>query len=109
MEEKILCAAIWYKELENALYPPKNLDRGIVVTGHRHGNCIDVMVRLAKLRTVTFSLDGVGEHEQGFLTNTNRFVDRKEGMIIAKNANQIIERDKGYTNNSDTLYSEDLY
>ena len=44
-----------------------------------------------------------GEEVQGFLTNKNRFVDRKEGLKIAQNAHQVI------TDQSIQLYSEDLY
>ena len=106
MKEQILCAAIWYKELPTQRLLPKNIDKGIVVCGHRHGHCIDIMKMLSGLRTVTFSPDGVGEHEQGFLTNTNRFVDREEAYIIAEKANQINDRVRG---SAGTLYSEDLY
>lgn len=45
--------------------------------------------------------------EQGFLTNKGRFVDRKEAMKIAKAQNQVI-RLSG-SQNSDILFSEDLY
>ena len=49
------------------------------------------------------SVDGeVGEYEQGFLTNKNRFVGREEAAIIAFDAKQIEQEKK-------TLFSEDLY
>jgi hypothetical protein len=54
------------------------------------------------MRSVTNAVDGVGEYEQGFLTNTNRFVDRKEAGQIAFAAGQTEEL-------KTTLYSEDLY
>ena len=104
--EYILCAAIWYKDIrlvkiiEGVL--PKNCDVGLVVLGHRHGQCMWTMGSLTGLRSVTNGEDSVGEYVQGFLTNTNRFVDRKEGAEIAFNANQINEQ-------KETLYSEDLY
>lgn len=101
-KEYILCAAIWYKDLTSQRLLPKNVDRGIIICGHRHGQCIDTMKTLGGLRTVTFSVDGVGEHEQGFLTNTNRFVGREEAGVIAYNAGQT-EKLK------ETLFSEDLY
>jgi hypothetical protein len=106
MKEYILCAAIWYKEIplkkEIPQVLPKNCDKGLVVLGHRHGQCMWTMSCLTGLRSVTNALDGVGEYEQGFLTNTNRFVDRKEGGQIAFNAGQTQEL-------KTTLYSEDLY
>ena len=106
--EKILCAAIWYKDLPREIdargFQPVNTDIGIVVTGYRHGNCIATVKELSGLRSVKLATDGVGELIQGFLTNKNRFVDRQEAMIIARKANQLINED-----HTDTLFSEDLY
>ena len=106
MKEYILCAAIWYKEIplkkEIPQVLPKNCDTGLVVLGHRHGQCMWTMSSLTGLRSVTNAADGVGEYEQGFLTNTNRFVDRKEAGQIAFEASQTEEL-------KTTLYSEDLY
>ena len=91
MIEIIICAAI---KLE---------DTGKIYYGHRHNHCITAMTdnlswymnrqEISKLKTI-----------QGFITSNNRFVDRKEAMIIAKENNQIISN-----SNSDKLYSEDLY
>jgi hypothetical protein len=109
MLEYITCAAIWYKEIklvkEIPQVRPINIDKGIVVCGHRHGHVIWTVVCLTGLRTVQFAEDGVGDHEQGFLTNLNRFVNRQEAWIIAENANQIINVSGG----KGTLYSEDIY
>jgi|688.fasta_scaffold1511324_2 hypothetical protein len=105
-KEYILCAAIWYKDIplrkviEGVL--PKNCDRGLVVLGHRHGQCMWTMSSLTGLRSVTNAEDGVGEYEQGFLTNKNRFVDREEGGKIAFGAGQTEDL-------RTTLFSEDLY
>jgi hypothetical protein len=57
---------------------------------------------LTGLRSVENAEDGVGEYEQGFLTNTNRFVDREEAAQIAFDSGQIKQH-------TITLYSEDLY
>ena len=105
-KEYILCAAVWYKDIplqkviDGVL--PKNCDRGLVVLGHRHGQALWTMSSLTGLRTCTFGEDCSGEHEQGFLTNTNRFVDREEGGQIAFDAGQTKDL-------RTTLYSEDLY
>ena len=45
----------------------KNCDRGLVVLGHRHGQCMWTMSSLTGLRSVTNAEDGVGEYEQGIL------------------------------------------
>jgi len=107
MNEYITCAAIWYKELPTQVHRPKNIDKGIVVCGHRHANCIMTVLTLSGLRSVQFAPDGVGESVQGFLTNTNRFVDRLEALDIATHATQV-SVDKLY-NPTIGLFSEDLY
>lgn len=106
-DEYIICAAIWYKDLPSTHYLPKNIDCGVVVCGHRHHNCIDIVKSLSNLRTVKLSPDGVGDSIQGFLTNTNRFVDRIEALKIAIEQNQVDENDLG--NPRIGLFSEDLY
>jgi hypothetical protein len=104
--EYILCAAIWYKDIPlKKQIPgvrPKNINRGLVVLGHRHGQCIWTTACLTGLRTVTYAEDATGKHIQGFLTNKNRFVSRALGAKIAFKAGQINEK-------IETLYSEDLY
>jgi hypothetical protein len=105
-KEYILCSAVWYKELElkfnfssNVL--PVNCDKGLVFCGFRHVHCIRTMSSITGKRSVTAE---VGHYVQGFLTSENRFVDRKEGLQIAKNSKQIIH--KNFLNQ---LFSEDLW
>ena len=106
-EEKIYCSAIWYKDLKlSNIRNPDNVDRGVVVIGHRHGDIIKNVYNLLGLRSVEKGKDSVGKYEQGFLTTKNRFVDRKEGAQIAFLQNQIKDLS---TFNKDCLYSEDLY
>lgn len=102
--EKIYCAAIWYKDLPTAKYLPNNIEKGLVVEGHRHGDIIRTVVNLLGKRTVEKGENSVGETVQGFVTNENRFVDRSEAMKIARSANQIIS-----DTNFPELYSEDIY
>ncbi len=105
--EYILCAAVWYKDLpmkrpevlDNRGFRPYNVDRGVVVSGWRHGNCIYQMVAITGLRSIPAE---AGEEVQGFLTSRNRFVDRKEAGEIAFANGQTDEL-------KTTLYSEDLY
>lgn len=105
--EKILCSAIWYKEIESA--PSKfdisgkpnvrNVFKGIVICGHRHYNCILTLIHLTGKSS---NEPDCGEYEQGFLTSNNRFVDRKEAGKIAYEAGQTKEL-------KETLFSEDLF
>lgn len=46
----------------------------------------------------------------GFLTNHGRFVNRREGYIIAKEAGQMLPHDRpGHTQTPGVLYTEDLW
>jgi hypothetical protein len=110
IQERIYCAAIWYKKI-NLNFPigfrnPENITEGIVILGHRHGDVIRNVYNLTGLRTVENGENSVGENIQGFLTNKNRFVDRKEAANIAIKANQIIDLGRF---NPNQLYSEDIY
>lgn len=108
MTEKIVCAAIWYKELPlkkpEALEPrgfrPFNADCGIVFCGLNHMHCMYQMVAITGLRQCES-----GKHVFGFLTNKNRFVERVEGARIAMGCKQI----KKLKYSKTKLYREDLY
>lgn len=98
MKEYILCAAIHWDDGETYPHPPKNIVTGLVICGRRHHNILAVQSRV-----------GCGafqktQGKQGFITNTDRFVDRKEALNIAILAGQITKANYG-----DELYSEDLY
>lgn len=106
MKEYILCAAVWYKEYDpdyaeevKRQSRPKNVTRGMVFCGQRHLQCIRTFSYVTGKRSVDSE---IGDNEQGFLTNTNRFVSREEGGQIAFDAGQTKELKQ-------TLYSEDLY
>ena len=106
-EEYIICSAVWYQELElkgdleSYSYLPKNLDKGIVFCGHRHGQCIYTKCAITGLR------DGEsGPHIQGFLTSKNRFVDRVEALEIALRNDQVLDISDVRGNK---LHSEDIY
>jgi len=99
--ERILCAAIWYKDQPTPLHNVKNIDKGVVLCGHRHAYIVGQFKSLTGKRSV---LPECGEYEQGFLTDHNNFIDRKEAMRLAKLSGQVP------TNQSfEELYSEDLY
>ena len=109
-EEAIICAAIWYKELDKmsdkwipeteGFIRPRNIDRGIVICGFRHPSCMYTMIAITGKRSV---ITECGEYEQGFLTNKNRFVDRKEGAEIFKKCGGELHY------STVDLFSEDLY
>jgi len=86
------------------------LAEGYFVTcGRRHHNCIGIFAQI-----VGFPYDENGQRihrteVQGFLTNENLFVTRKQAYQIAFEANQIIGPNKEKPENSIGLTSEDLY
>ena len=98
MSEYILCAAIWFDDGKKYAHQPKNIETGLVFCGWRHG-CIFAQIGGSVKERQEL---GIYEKEQGFLTNENRFVDRKEAGKIAFRALQTKEL-------HDTLFSEDLY
>jgi hypothetical protein len=107
MKEYILCASNWYNDGEKHTHAPINVHRGFVVCGRRHHNCIDIFAMI-----VGFPYDDKGNRihrteVQGFLTNTNRFVSRKEALIIATEAKQLIHEVKLDSNVG--LTSEDVW
>lgn len=71
-----------------------------IIVWKRHCNCLGWM-RDAGIKPPPYSPD-----KSGFYTNKFRYVDRKEWMIIAKAAGQLLDR--APTWEKDTLYSEDL-
>lgn len=98
-DEYILCAAIWYKEVNpRATNRPISTPGGIVLCGFRHGDIISQVPPLTEKRQ--FEL---GEHIQGFLTSKNRFVGREEGAEIFIDGGGVLRYSES------KLYSEDLY
>lgn len=95
-KEFILCAAIW---INDGIYhdeQPVNIETGFVVTGRRHNNCYATISAISKLsvnETIgdlikKLSKEDLRKH-QGFITSTDRYVNRQEGFKIAIENNQI--------------------
>lgn len=84
-QEFIICSAVWFKDEYQYSEQPINVGLGFVVCGRRHNNCFQVFNMINKDFTITKE-----NTICGFLTNTNRFVDRKEGFVIAQKQNQLL-------------------
>ena len=105
--EYVLCSAVWYKDLELKKpeilairgISPYNVDRGIVFSGWRHGNCIYQMCAITGLRSIPAH---VGEEVQGFLSSRNRFLTREEAAELALERGQIDKPKR-------ILFSEDVW
>ena len=107
--EYILSAANYYDDDKKHDHQPKNISIGFVICGRRHHNCIGTFVLISGFPYSDYWQKIHNTEIQGFITNTNRFVDRKEAYQIAFNANQIVGPNKGYSSNKIGLISEDLY
>ncbi len=100
--ERILCAAIHYDDGTNpSIYQPEGIESGFVVSGFRHGSIVDSMER------VFYADPELYEITKGFLTNRNRFVNRKQALKIATIENQIIHNIQ--IDPKIGLTSEDIY
>lgn len=104
--EYILCAANYYNDGKIQTHTVSNITEGYVVCGRRHHNCISINAKILGFPYSEESLKIVNTEIQGFITNTNRFVDRLEALEIAKNAGQL-NPDEVYSKLG--LFSEDLY
>ena len=91
-KEFILCAALNFN--------------GSIICGHRHSDCYKTLIDVIKVKEEDLPL----RDNQGFLTSLNRYVDRKEGWIIAKR-NKQIQFGLGVSDNGEdsALISENLY
>ena len=88
MLERILCAAIWFDDGKEHVHQPKNIQTGFVVCGRRHHNCYATLVAVLggdKWQETKMGLN----QTQGFITSTDRFVDREEAGKIAYVALQV--------------------
>lgn len=104
--EYIICAAVHFNDGEVHQDQPVNITKGFVVAGRRHHNCFSTVQSIGSASGVEGIVrQKIHRHDretQGFLTNTNFFVDRKKAGKIAFEAGQIDEP-------TDLLFSEDLY
>jgi len=87
MKEICICAAVI-------------AENGNIYRGHRHGDCIESILRRKKSPKKD-------PKAQGFITSNNRYVDRYEGFKLQKEAGIKSVWDEGY--HGEVLFSEDLY
>lgn len=115
--EFILCAAIWVNDGMHHDQQPINIKTGFVICGRRHNNCYQTIKSLTGQTPndrIGSILKAMSEEDhrnhQGFITSTNRYVNRKEGWTIAKANNQIQYGLAASDNAEDSiLISENLY
>ena len=89
MKERIVCAAI---------HNPVDIDMAghpLIYCGLRHAYILWQSKAVSR-----------NPHHQGFLTTKGKFVNRKEGLLIALENDQVIDKSQI---RGDNLFSEDLY
>ncbi len=96
MPPRILCSAIWYQNGESHIHQPKNIGGGFVICGRRHHNCF-ATAKILNLNTSEYKVT------QGFLTDKDVFVNRREAHAIAVLSGQ------AEPGGAKRLISEDLY
>ena len=89
IQEKIICAAIHNPEDKDMSGEP------LIYCGLRHANILWQSELVSR-----------NPYHQGFLTSTGRFVDRTEGLKIALENGQVLDKTEI---RGDRLFSEDLY
>lgn len=114
MQEFILCAAIWVNDGLFHEQQPENITLGYVVAGRRHHNCYQTIRDLKGDVNEYFTSLNISDEDyrqhQGFITSLDRYVNRKEGWVIAKANNQIKFGLAASENGEDSiLISENLY
>ncbi len=105
-KEFILCAANYYDDGIENTHSCKNIKTGFVICGRRHHNCIATFAKMVGFPYDENGIKLMQTEQQGFITNTDRWVDRLEALKIAKEANQLITEEG---NEKLGLFSEDLY
>lgn len=105
MKETIICAAIHYDDATEHSDQPQGIQFGFVIAGRRHSDCYKTIELLTGNEDIVRKID---RNHQGFLTNTNKYVGRKEAWNIAIAANQVVFGPTK-TDEDSILISENLY
>lgn len=117
MQETIICSAVHINDGMKYKSQPVNIVYGFVVCGRRHGDCYatieNIYYRETNQTDSPHTYQFTAAKDMGFITNTNRFVYRKEAMKIAKAANQLLQPQlHAHKDENDPLFiltSEDLF
>lgn len=102
--EYILCSANYYNDGIDHTHKPFNIDKGFILSGWRHHNCNSIFVQMYGFPYKDYALKIKKTEVQGFITNKNRFLDRKEALKLVKENGQLKKSLIG-----SELTSEDLW
>jgi hypothetical protein len=76
---------------------------GYIIRGHRHDDCMYTADKMG------YTPARIGDAGQGFMTSTNRFVGRKEAMMLQRAAGLGSAMSDDGKLHGTILFSEDLY
>ena len=99
-QETLICAATWFDDGIEYPQQPTGITTGRVFMGLNHAMIYQLVGHSVKERIEM----GLIEKEQGFVTSLARFVDRKEALRIATEAEQIVVKH----GSGSILFSEDI-
>ncbi len=117
-EEYIICSAVHYDDGIIYQEQPTNIKTGIVVAGRRHNNCFYLLKQMSLYDETKVTKDNT---TAGFLTNFDRFLNRKDAFVLAEKNEQLLIPELHHKTESDILFlgkfgghesiltSEDLY
>jgi len=114
MKETIICSAIFINNGKEHNGQPTNIKTGYIISGRRHHNCYATLAAIMggteeMLSSNILSNANHSNKDQGFVTSLNRYVDRKEGFVIAKRENQLLAPSLHDHEGEHILTSEDLF
>lgn len=117
-EEYIICSAVHFDNGIIYQEQPSNIKTGIVVAGRRHNNCFYSLKQMELYDDSKVTKDNI---TAGFITNYDRFLNRKEAFVLAEKNNQLLMPELHHKTDSDIMFldkfgehesiltSEDLY
>ena len=101
---KIICAALQLKACEGNLEKYPYITKDVfILPCYRHGDGYCFLKDIIGIYRHDFEI------KEGFLTNKNTFVSRKEAYELVKEDLPAEIKDLKYIGSSHLLYSEDLY
>lgn len=102
-EEYIICSAVHFDNGIVYQEQPSNIKTGIVVAGRRHNNCFYSLKQMGLYGDSKVTKENT---IAGFITNYDRFLNRKEAFVLAKKNNQLLMPELHHKTDSDIMFSD---
>ena len=110
MKEFIICSAIYINDGEKHTDQPTNITTGFVISGRRHNNCYATIKSLKGVNWEEYlNLVDHTDEQQGFITSLNKYLNREDAFIMAKENNQLLFPKLYGKNQKNILTSECIF